>query len=224
MKVTKKALLLSMQNSMVLRTLVDVKTKETLPELRKYIYEKFNMDGVAMTEDRTHIHFGNRLATKPVLVDNKCGTIRFASKRYVFTDMIGREGWGELKDLKVFTGIVNGEEVTGLRLQIGDGYMQYTPRTEELSKVFHTDKFSIEIPAQAVDEIAVSGSNDEAVSEWVLKVSMHHITDYALKEYVVECFADLEDKDFNDRMENEERMLWLACHDIKEEEVEEDTE
>ncbi|MAG25630.1 hypothetical protein CMI47_08640 [Candidatus Pacearchaeota archaeon] len=72
----------------------------------------------------------------------------------------------------------------------------------------------LDIPIEAVEEIAISGANDEAVDFWHEKVNFGKISDEALRSEVSQ--HDLSDSNMSSRQNMEKALLWMASHDISE--------
>ena len=74
-------------------------------------------------------------------------------------------------------------------------------------------RVELEIPVEAVEDIAQSGRNDEAVSFWLPKIDFSSYTEEVLNAELYEYGLD----DSDSRQHIEERLLWIAAWDIAEE-------
>jgi len=72
----------------------------------------------------------------------------------------------------------------------------------------------LNIPQEAVDEIAQSGANDEAVASWHGDIDFSNISDEQLKNELEQ--HDLGEANMKDRESQEKALLWMSAHDIKE--------
>ena len=74
------------------------------------------------------------------------------------------------------------------------------------------DSSKICVPVEAVQDIGVGGSNDNAVAHWVSKVDFSKAQPQDIKSYLDETGLEVaEDTDTQQRY-----LLWIACHDIAE--------
>jgi len=72
----------------------------------------------------------------------------------------------------------------------------------------------LNIPQEAVDDIAQSGANDEAVASWHGDIDFSNISDEQLKNELEQ--HDLGEANMKDRESQEKALLWMSAHDIKE--------
>ena len=79
----------------------------------------------------------------------------------------------------------------------------------------------VQLTTEMVDEIAVSGRNDEAVAHWAPRFAS--MNDSALAPHAVRAalaeYGAWDDEELEDDAANIERILWLAAHDIREREA-----
>ena len=82
------------------------------------------------------------------------------------------------------------------------------------------NRFVLHLPYGAVDECSGPGRKDEAVSYWTQKVfnlkANADITEEALRRELRE-YGAWEEAELRDHNENERRIVWIACCDLKEE-------
>ena len=71
-----------------------------------------------------------------------------------------------------------------------------------------------QFPAACIRECSASGQNDDAVEYWVKKLNFSPPRDLAVK-YLHE-FGAWEDLEATDDKTIAQRVLWTACHDIRE--------
>ena len=87
---------------------------------------------------------------------------------------------------------------------------------QEKSTAFASfNRFEIEMPKDAVSDIAQQGSNDEAVSYWQPKIKINATQDQIraeLKEY-----GAWESEELKDDAQNLKRILWIGAWNIHEE-------
>lgn len=89
-------------------------------------------------------------------------------------------------------------------------------------------EITLEIPADAVDEIARPGQNLPAVQKWLSEPSYLKAQFDRWQEDDVqaarECLKDAGIEDIDAKRDNEvaEYVLWIACHDVNEERGQED--
>lgn len=85
----------------------------------------------------------------------------------------------------------------------------------DLYAVFN--RFELELSPICVRDCATSGPNDEAVAYWTgaYKKRLSHISDTDLVEELLE-YGAWDADDLADRKSNEERILWIAAWNIRE--------
>ena len=88
----------------------------------------------------------------------------------------------------------------------------------ETTRVAYFQRFDIEIPVEAIGDCSHQGACDEDVECWHRsgEIDLSEISDEDLSEELSEYGADW---DLSDRDDNEQRILWIACCDLKEEEA-----
>tara|TARA_R100000458_G_C8030252_1_gene86067 strand:+ start:109 stop:393 length:285 start_codon:yes stop_codon:yes gene_type:complete len=72
---------------------------------------------------------------------------------------------------------------------------------------------NLEIPIEAVEDIAQQGSNDEAVEFWLPKIDFSSYT----KELLSVELSEYGLNDGESRQHMEERLLWIASWDLAQE-------
>ena len=78
------------------------------------------------------------------------------------------------------------------------------------------NRFELRLPGAAVNDIAQSGSNDEAVALWASKVCNEwpeRATPDAIRAELKE-YGAWDETELADDAENWERLLWIAAHNI----------
>lgn len=80
------------------------------------------------------------------------------------------------------------------------------------------ERFEIELPDEAVSDCYHQGACDEDVKYWQKKIDLSHIPDDKLIAELKEHGAWDQDE-LSDRKANEQRIIWLAAGQIKDEEV-----
>ena len=94
----------------------------------------------------------------------------------------------------------------------------------ETTRTAFFDRFSIEIPVEAIGDCSHQGACDEDVEFWQrmmarAEMDISEISDEDLSEELSEYGADW---DLSDRDDNEQRIIWIACCNLKEEEANRD--
>ena len=94
----------------------------------------------------------------------------------------------------------------------------------ETTRTAFFDRFSIEIPVEAIGDCSHQGACDEDVKFWQrmmarAEMDISEISDEDLSEELSEYGADW---DLSDRDDNEQRIIWIACCNLKEEEANRD--
>ena len=94
----------------------------------------------------------------------------------------------------------------------------------ETTRTAFFDRFSIEIPVEAIGDCSHQGACDEDVKFWQrmmarAEMDIAEISEEALSEELSEYGADW---DLSDRDDNEQRIIWIACCNLKEEEANRD--
>ena len=90
----------------------------------------------------------------------------------------------------------------------------------ETTRVAYFERFDIEIPVEAIGDCSHQGACDKDVDFWQRsgEIDFSEISDSDLVEELTDTGgADL--WDLSDRDDNEQRILWIACCDLKEEET-----
>jgi hypothetical protein len=87
------------------------------------------------------------------------------------------------------------------------------------------NRFSIRMPGEAVQDIAQSGSNDEAVEHWFRRVELGRdifgrlqATPENIREELKE-YGAWDAEQLADDEENLRRIVWIAAHNIAEDET-----
>ncbi len=78
------------------------------------------------------------------------------------------------------------------------------------------NRFEFEMSEEAVNNCYHQGSCDDDVVYWQPKINLSHISDEALKAELHEC-GTWSGGELNDRITNEQRIIWLAAGNIQEE-------
>ena len=112
------------------------------------------------------------------------------------------EGWNEDEPKKSDTGAGEGGGMRNV-LQHEEGKVGWFGNYAELN-----------IPQEAVDDIAQQGSNDEAVDSWHGDIDFSNITDENLKNELEQ--HDLSENQMSSRENMEKALLWMSAHDISE--------
>jgi hypothetical protein len=90
-------------------------------------------------------------------------------------------------------------------------------------KTAHFNRFSFDMPAQAVEDCYHQGSCDEDVDFWHGKIDLSHIDEEALARELQE-YGAWDSKQLQDRTENEKRIIWLGAGNIQEAQEESENE
>ena len=90
-------------------------------------------------------------------------------------------------------------------------------------KTAQFNRFSFDMPSQAVEDCYHQGSCDEDVDFWHGKIDLSHIDDEALARELQE-YGAWDNKQLQDRTENEKRIIWLGAGDIQEAQEENENE
>lgn len=89
-----------------------------------------------------------------------------------------------------------------------------------MTKIAYFNRFTVEMPAQAVVDCSHQGACDDDVAYWAPKINIDATVDdirAELKEYGAWDKEELADDEAN-----KERIVWIAAGNIKEEEREAD--
>ena len=87
------------------------------------------------------------------------------------------------------------------------------------TKTAYFNRFSIELPLDAINDCSRPGQNDESVAYWTPKIlDLNHNwpSNNDIKNELKECGAWSEE-DLEDADQNNQRIIWIGCHNIKEE-------
>ena len=90
-------------------------------------------------------------------------------------------------------------------------------------KTYYFNNRKLDIPEQAIEDCSCSGSNDNALAQWVSHVNFGELSDNDIVSELEDCGA-WSTEELQDRALNETRLLWIACHSIKELEYEDERE
>jgi len=99
---------------------------------------------------------------------------------------------------------------------------QETPQAANPDEVINPlpaffNRFELELPEQAVADIARPGKNDEAAAYWATRVPRPEACDAeTLRDELAEHGA-WDDEQLSDDAANWHRIIWIAAHNIKEE-------
>lgn len=85
------------------------------------------------------------------------------------------------------------------------------------TKTAYFDRFFVELPEVAVEECSHQGACDSDVKRWREKINLSHINSAILSKELKE-YGSWSDEELKDRINNEERIIWIAACNIKEEE------
>lgn len=86
-------------------------------------------------------------------------------------------------------------------------------------KTAYFNGFSLELPEEAVMDCSHAGRCDDDVTRWHGYIDFSHISVTQLKKELYE-YGAWTDEELEDRRENEERLLWIAAGNLKEEQEE----
>ena len=85
-----------------------------------------------------------------------------------------------------------------------------------MAKDVYFNSFTITLPDQAVEDIARPGQQaDDAVVHWQPRIDLTGIDDADLRSELAE-YGAWDDAQLADRHENEQRILWVAACNIRE--------
>ena len=96
----------------------------------------------------------------------------------------------------------------------------------ETTRTAFFDRFSIEIPVEAIGDCSHQGACDEDVEFWQRMMARAEMDISEISDE--DLVAELTDTggadcwDLSDRDDNEQRIIWIACCNLKEEEANRD--
>ena len=100
-------------------------------------------------------------------------------------------------------------------LQLGKklGYIKKAQEESEGGGIWWGGNYAeLNIPQEAVDDIAQSGANDEAVDSWHGDIDFSNISDEQLRNELEQ--HDLGEENMKDRESQEKALLWMSAQDI----------
>jgi hypothetical protein len=88
-------------------------------------------------------------------------------------------------------------------------------------KTTYCDSFEATLPTECVNDCSCMGDNSQAVEYWSKKLSPNNVTPNVSSEQIIQFLSNTgawEDGELKNAEMNFQRLIWLASHQIKEEE------